>query len=232
MREFIDSFCQLGFTSDPKRTATLWGALCNHMVDWLLDKNRVLDLGAIRLAAVPFRADWKNIFLAKWIIRCRRDIRLMFRSIGHGGYQVQKELEHPMYLAATGDPMYCLRHVEVIHAKDWWRQVGRIERRRAQRQDYWNEIQQLMVHYLEYATKSLLAHIHEVVSKVPFTRSKDAVRRPGVPEKWSPARNLHVEMSLGDKICAISVRDEEATGDGEPFDLVGQEEIVSEVRPV
>lgn len=225
MREFIDSFCRLGWSSHPGKMKVMFAALCKHMLDWILVKNRVLDLGFAELSAPPYTADWKNQFIRRWVHRSEGNIKKMVRRIDGTSRKIEEELVKPEYAGGMIGGKICMRRIEVTHKMSWWKTHIRNEKLRKP-SEYWNEVKKLMRDHAKQATKCVLAYAHEVLAPIPFVTKKGAPRRKGIPANWSPVEGGIIEISLGDQVCAIAIRDQEMRRHGEPLDMDAEEEEV------
>jgi hypothetical protein len=223
MKDFIDDFCRYGWSANPEKTKILWAAMCRHMLEWLLVRNRSLDLGFVELFAPPLRADWHNQFIMKWSNRLHGKLRRTFAELMTKSTKTKQEIANPEYLASLCDGTVAMRRVQVIHKTAWWKNLFRIEKTRSKTR-YWHEIKSLVEQYHDTALRSLRAYIHEVLAPVPFRIEKGHPSSKGIPENWAPAPSDLVEIDIGGEICAIAVRDTKLKSYSEPFDLVAKTE--------
>ena len=61
----------------------VWNAICREMPHWMMAKQNSLDLGWAKIQALPFRANWKQILLAKYplvwrFLKIKKDIETLF----------------------------------------------------------------------------------------------------------------------------------------------------------
>ena len=70
MDEFLDTLYQTGLPITREWLGILWNQICTHALDWLINKERPLDMYFVKLHNSPFRSDWKE--LLKKDVRGRR----------------------------------------------------------------------------------------------------------------------------------------------------------------
>lgn len=66
MQAFIKNVWRRTTLADTKVLSVIYDALCQEAQRWLLEEYKVLDMGFVRLMALPYRANWKQILLAKF----------------------------------------------------------------------------------------------------------------------------------------------------------------------
>lgn len=66
MQAFIKRIWERTNLADPKLLSFFYDAICNEAQRWLLEECKTLDLGFVKLAALPYRSNWKQILLAKF----------------------------------------------------------------------------------------------------------------------------------------------------------------------
>jgi hypothetical protein len=109
--EFLDSLYQTGLPISRDWLGVIYHQICTHALDWLINKERPLDLYFVKLHNCPFRMDWKE-----WMARLRR-----FRC-KYGSKDLTRRTE----------TLRLERWIEVEPAKLWINQVKRVEDLRVQ----------------------------------------------------------------------------------------------------
>lgn len=77
---FIESFCKHGVIHDPATASLVWASLCNFMLHWLLNEQKPIDFGWGQLAALPYRANWKELLFAHEWEHVRRKPNASYRK--------------------------------------------------------------------------------------------------------------------------------------------------------
>jgi len=62
---FLREMVQRTAITDLPTARLVWLAICQEMARWLLERKRPIDLGFVRLQALPYRANWKQILMAR-----------------------------------------------------------------------------------------------------------------------------------------------------------------------
>lgn len=62
---FIKSYCRTGLISDPAQAALVFHSFTRHMLSWLLNEQRPVNLGFAELLPVPLRANWLTVLHQK-----------------------------------------------------------------------------------------------------------------------------------------------------------------------
>jgi hypothetical protein len=66
MDEFLDGLYQKGFGTR-QEIECWWAVFCNHALDWMLNKNKPVDMGFIKLHALYYRSDWMDgVYYKLW----------------------------------------------------------------------------------------------------------------------------------------------------------------------
>lgn len=125
---FLDALYQQGVGQSRDDVEFWWHQFCSHALDWLINKDKPIDMYFIRLIPAPFRLAWKD--------RVRKEsIKKGWhgpRAKEHDLRKVPSVLEFmssPTLLGLSADGTID-RFIEVEHLPTWWRIVKRVERTR------------------------------------------------------------------------------------------------------
>lgn len=132
--EFIEELYKNGVGKSPEELNYYWREFCLHAANWLINKEKPVDMIFIRLLNCPYRANWKSILTQRF--------RRLGQVLSHRGgtardYALEQsgfleELLCPDLLAMNQKHGTCYRHVEVHHCKKWWKLARVAERDRMQ----------------------------------------------------------------------------------------------------
>lgn len=109
---FVDQLHLSGIGSHAECTLW-WNTICNAALDWLINKERPLDMGFIRLHNSPYRISWQDRISRRWSEHGRP--RDMHRDL----------LNSSLFL--TGDYGELVRHIDVEHTPTWWTTIKQVE---------------------------------------------------------------------------------------------------------
>lgn len=130
--EFLDSFYQSGIGKSRGEVAFWWLSFCKHAQDWLINKEKPVNMYFVRLHNSPYRINWRHALLSRFpklgrvachLTRDRRDALLA--QVG-----LDEVLMSPDLLAFKQNDRTCYRHVEVEHTRIWWKNVNLVEKER------------------------------------------------------------------------------------------------------
>ena len=126
MNDFLDEIYQLGIGRTRDDTEYLWKAFCNHMLGWLLVKDKPVDLYFAKLHPTLYRRGWMEKLHHKIGVQFRR----AHRSIN--SFEFRQSLSMGSLLA-VGKNGACHRYIEVELCDSWWREHKRVEKLRLAR---------------------------------------------------------------------------------------------------
>lgn len=130
--EFVTSLHQSGVGRSEAEVMYWMKEIMQHAAEWLINKEKPVDLYFIKLHNSPYRINWKTIL-------CQRFIRLGQMMNGKSKLEVdyiisrsglRDELLSLDLLAYCDQRQTCYRHVEVEHTKQWWKLVRKAETQR------------------------------------------------------------------------------------------------------
>lgn len=130
--EFLDALFMAGVGKTRGELEYYFNQICRHALDWLLNKQKPVDLYFVKLHPTPYRANWKQILCSRYpkLWRAvgtktgpRRELMLL-----QSGFT--DDLLCLDLLAYNVKDDYCYRRVEVEHCKTWWSNVKNTERAR------------------------------------------------------------------------------------------------------
>jgi hypothetical protein len=121
-REFLEYVHACGVGQSIEEVRQWWCHFCNAALDWLINKERPVDLYFLKLHQSPYRQDWKDI---------------VSRSVPHKGNHPHILRDHTEFLKratqldlAAMRGRACLRNVEVEHLPLWWSMLSKAEKYR------------------------------------------------------------------------------------------------------
>jgi hypothetical protein len=122
--EVVEEAFKLGIYDDRETLLYHYLSFCRIMADRLLNENKPIDLGFVKLHCIPYRSDWKDRLFTKL---GRRDDsialtpkeRLYFASVA--------------MLAMNLEKGYVYTQIEVEHTTRWWKMVELVEQTRLKR---------------------------------------------------------------------------------------------------
>lgn len=130
--EFLDALFMAGVGKSRGELEYYWNQFCRHMLDWLLNKQKPVDLYFLKLHPTPYRANWKQILCGRypklWRTVGQKSGAMRDLILDQSGFR-----EHLLCLDLLAWNMrdgICYRHVEVEHCKGWWSNVRNTERAR------------------------------------------------------------------------------------------------------
>lgn len=130
--EFLDALYQKGVGTSRNEVEFWWNQFCLHSLDWLINKEKPVDMYFLRLHNCPYRQNWKQIILNRfpkfgWVLSHTTDDDRRHAADKRG---LTEELLCLDLLAMDKKHGICYRHVEVEHKPSWWKNVSRVERAR------------------------------------------------------------------------------------------------------
>lgn len=132
--EFLDALYQQGVGGSRDEVEFWWNTFCTHALDWMMNKEKPVDMYFVKLTNSPYRMNWKNALLSRHpklgraLAYCRDGkAEVILHESGFYDDAVSLDL-----LAMNPKSGYCYRHVEVEHQRLWWRTVKAVELKRLQ----------------------------------------------------------------------------------------------------
>lgn len=127
--EFIDALFAAGVGASRDELHYFWNQFCKHAQDWLIRKEKPVDMYFIKLHPTPYRANWKEILCSRFpkIWRAagtKRDAKREWLLIESG---FMDELLSLDLLAMNTKDEFCYRRVEVEYCPQWWKSVKLVE---------------------------------------------------------------------------------------------------------
>lgn len=135
LNDSIDAMYQRGVGNSREEVAYWWRQISNHFFDWIIMKEKPVDLGFIKLHPTHYRQNWKSVLLGR------------FPKLGLATNKFTKpELDYIMHatgftemllsldlLAMNPTKHYLYRSVEVELTKTWYKAVYDVEMARKKR---------------------------------------------------------------------------------------------------
>lgn len=135
LNDFIDSLYQRGVGKSRDEVAYWWRQFCNHMLDWLVMKEKPVDLGFMKLHPTHYRQNWKPLLLGrfpKFGIAIHKlvdpELKYMLHKIGFLEALLGMDI-----LAMHHGRHYLYRNVEIELGRTWLRSVRDVEVERRRR---------------------------------------------------------------------------------------------------
>jgi hypothetical protein len=130
--EFLDALYQKGVGISRDEIEFYWNMFCKHAQDWLINKERPVDLYFLKLHNCPLRANWRYALITRFprigrvLSHLTGERQEYFTDqCGLSDFMVSLDL-----LAVNPKERTCYRYVEVEHSKTWWKNVEHVERQR------------------------------------------------------------------------------------------------------
>lgn len=133
--EFLESLYAAGIGESPEQLAYFWTAFCNHAAQWMINKEKPVDMIFFRLYNSPYRRNWKLVLAQRFprlgtLITGKGKMESDY-AIDRSGFK--EELLNLDLLAFNRKDRTCYRHVEVEHTRKWWKIVHQAELQRLTR---------------------------------------------------------------------------------------------------
>lgn len=128
--EFFHEFAKAGWTKTSYSAEVLWLAFCKHILHWLVNENKPVNLGFCELIPVPLRANWKALLLSKYV-KGRTKLREV--SPRRLTENVAERLLFSPEFTAWRDDKRIYWTLEVLPLKGWFRAMIARERERRRR---------------------------------------------------------------------------------------------------
>lgn len=129
---FLTDFVQKSGMIQPQELRLLWRALEKHALDWMINRERPLDLGFVVLHPIPYRANWKQIVLGwfpkfglGWRRLSKAKRRLFLYESG-----IAESLLNPDLFSFNQKEDLIYWHIDVQYKKPWWKNVLAHERKK------------------------------------------------------------------------------------------------------
>lgn len=239
MQAFIKRVWERTNLADVKLLSFLYDALCAEAQRWLLEDLKPLDLGFVRLAALPYRANWKQILLAKFpkIIRFfkmpkeKRDVSLALTD-----YVV--EIKNSDLWAIDKKENYFHWTIEAIPTRTWHKYAEQKERNRLtslSRSQYaraWARLIQKLEPRINDAMEHFILQTAIPCGAVlPGTHYGPAIVSPCVPKgRVVPVSRDHVETRVATPDPDAAPMVNPLSGEPKPISL--QAQLLPESVPV
>lgn len=216
MSEFISTLYLKGIGNSPEELNYFWVAFKHHILDWLINRERPVDLEFIKLHNSPYRIDWQQVVAYdnfRYYDTRYCSTRAAFEMIGRGTIQ-KASLTSLNLLAFDRDHKVCRRHIEVEHTEEWDMISLSVEKERLSRlggHEYIREhfysvkrvIKQSIAAYRRWVKN--ISHPSAAVAKNPADGSLMLAENPEHPVsyfktfEWSKVSDLifHVVPPLG-----------------------------------
>ncbi|HEU4344378.1 MAG TPA: hypothetical protein VFU31_22690 [Candidatus Binatia bacterium] len=135
LNDFIDALYQRGVGKSRDEVAYWWRQFCNHMLDWLIMKEKPVDLGFLKLHPTHYRPNWKPLLLSRFPklgIALHKltgiDMKYILQTSG-----LLEALTGMDILAMHRERHYLYRNVEIELGKTWYRAARDVELARRRR---------------------------------------------------------------------------------------------------
>lgn len=176
---FIRELVRRGLFINAEAANIMWTMMCQVMVDVLLNERRAIDLRFAILAAMPYRANWKEIL---W-------------DIDGGTMEPFKSFNRQAVMDNIGEKFLDKRltswtiktktvrfSLDLIPKRTWWKLVARRERTRIVRSGdlrYYQFVDELIKFYIPLAVESYYMWLKEISTPFYAIPQVDAESNPG-----------------------------------------------------
>lgn len=133
--EFLDALYQYGIGNSRSELEFYWHQFCNHALDWLINKEKPVDMYFLALHNCPYRQNWRQVVLGRFPklgrLLCHKrgvDRDIVINQTGLDDALVNLDL-----LALQKKTGLAYRHIEVEHKRRWWKTSLRVEQARMAR---------------------------------------------------------------------------------------------------
>lgn len=161
--EFIHEFCKTGWIMDPLQAEITWNAFARHCLHWLLVESRPVDLGFIRLHALPYRPNWKEIVMG-W-------------SFNQPEVPIEEWLKRGELGMWNRIPKRWYWSLDIEYLENWWDESLRIEQARLNERRNPHRFGQLEKYYGAFCR---FVHQKTVYAKRVYNSFVSAIARPYV----------------------------------------------------
>jgi len=130
--EFVEALYAAGIGESVAQLTYFWRQFCLHAAHWMVNKEKPVDMGFVRLHNCPYRANWKVIMTQRF--------RTLGQTLQHANDQEREyaikrsgflnELHSLDLLAMNRRDGTCHRHIEIEHLPRWWKMIGKAEKER------------------------------------------------------------------------------------------------------
>ena len=124
--DFLDALYLLGVGQSQEEVAHWWYLFCNHALDWVINKERPVDMFFAKITPLPFRVNWQEkANKTRLEMLCKRHV------FTHGNYLDDWfKRGSPLGLNADGT---IHRYLQVELMPFWWKTIKQVERTRLKR---------------------------------------------------------------------------------------------------
>lgn len=133
--EFLDAIYAAGVGKNRTEVEYWWNQFCKHALDWLVNKDKPVDMYFIRLHNSGYRANWKAVLLGRF----PKLGQLLSHTLGKDQHYfahksgLLDQMTCLDLLAMNRERGVCYRMVEVEHRPQWWKNILRVEKTRHRR---------------------------------------------------------------------------------------------------
>jgi hypothetical protein len=124
--EFLDALYQVGIGKSREEIAHWWYVFCNHALDWIINKERPVDMFFTRIHPMPYRANWIERTEAR-----RMKLYSKRQSLMQPDW-LKKWFENSTLLGLNRDGTIN-RHMTLEFMPLWWQTIKLVEQTRLQR---------------------------------------------------------------------------------------------------
>ncbi len=127
--EFVEWLHNAGVGKSVEEVSYFYKEICHGIADYLINKEKPVDMYFIKLHNCPFRANWKYLLLQRYRklgIALHRKSGVEFDWVLHKSGFMEEFLSLDL-IAFCKQQQTCFRTVEVEHLKPWWKIVRKAE---------------------------------------------------------------------------------------------------------
>lgn len=130
--EFLDGLFQSGLFKSREALGVIYHQICMHSLDWMINKEKPVDMYFMRLHNCPYRVNWKTVLLSRFarlgrLLCPTRGFKTTFIANESG---LMDELRCPDLLSMPYHEDSVRRTIEVEMTLLWHKTVREVERRR------------------------------------------------------------------------------------------------------
>lgn len=188
--EFFAEYARTGIINDPGKAEVVFISFQKHMISWMLNHQRPVDLGFCDLYPVPYRPNWKQLLLQRvqGLRAAGRLKHLTNRDMAQMTVEkmvkegIADEMIDPKFLFWCKKDGHMYWSIEARPRSMWWRMVKAVEMAKKNKRHgalYLESVADTMKRCLPHSLELYVAHLHQI--SIPFVRLAKSFRsRAGV----------------------------------------------------
>lgn len=192
--EFFAEYARNGIVSDPVKAEVIFVSFCKHMLSWMLNEQRPVQLGFCDLYAVPYRPNWKQLLFQRQQGRKVLPKTVLNRASMNDMVErgVPDDLIDPKLIFWNKPDAHMYWSIEARPRSMWWRMVKAVElAKKAKRHGgvYLESVSDTLKRLLPQSMELYASYLQQV--SVPWVKLAASVRsRSGSFVRKEPASKM------------------------------------------